>query len=62
MGVIGSIGLRSPKRYQTVRQTSGFYSPSSSHVQYRRQAPHQSYDQAYMPPTLVLPYHTAQGI
>ncbi|KAL6310753.1 hypothetical protein AAG906_016937 [Vitis piasezkii] len=24
-------------------------------------APHQSYDQAYMPPTLALPYNTAHG-
>ncbi|RVW96013.1 hypothetical protein CK203_027698 [Vitis vinifera] len=30
--------------------------------QYRPRAPSLSYDQAYMPPTLALPYHTAQGI
>ncbi|RVW33697.1 hypothetical protein CK203_105878 [Vitis vinifera] len=54
-------GLRPPRHYQTVGQTSGFYYPPSPRVQYRPWAPHQSYDQAYMPPALALPYHATQG-
>ena len=61
VGAISSVGLRPPRHYQTVGQTSGFYYSQSSRVQYRPRAPHQSYDQAYIPPTLALPYHTAQG-
>ena len=58
---ISSVGLRPPRHYQTVGQTFGLYYPPSPHVQYKPRASHQSYDQAYIPSTLALPYHTAQG-
>ena len=61
VGVIGSVGLRPPRRYQTVGQTSKLYYPPSPRVQYRPRAPSRSYDQAYMPFALALPYHAAQG-
>ncbi|RVW71161.1 hypothetical protein CK203_059830 [Vitis vinifera] len=54
-------GLRPLRHYQTVGQTSGLYYPLSPHVQYRPRAPSWSYDQAYVPPALALPHHTAQG-
>ena len=62
VSAISSIGLRLSKHYQTVGQTSGLYYPPSPRVQYRPQAPSRSYDQTYVPPTLALPHHTAQGI
>ncbi|RVW15272.1 hypothetical protein CK203_082032 [Vitis vinifera] len=37
--------------------THSSYAPQ----QYRSRAPHQTYDQAYMPRTLVLPYFATQG-
>ncbi|KAL6314910.1 hypothetical protein AAG906_029129 [Vitis piasezkii] len=55
-GCVPSEGLRPPRHYQTVGQTSGFYYSQSPRVQYRPRAPHQSYDQAYIPPTLALPH------
>ena len=57
---IGLAGLRPSRCYQTVGQTSRLYYPLSPRVQYRPQAPLWSCDQAYMPPTLALPHHTAQ--
>ncbi|KAL6338359.1 hypothetical protein AAG906_018730 [Vitis piasezkii] len=60
-GCVPLEGLRPPRRYQTVGQTSGLYYPLSPHVQYRPRAPSWSYDQAYVPPALALPHHTAQG-
>ena len=44
VGAIDSTGLRPSRCYQTVGQAFGFYYPSSSRVQYRPRAPHQSYD------------------
>ena len=35
VSAISSIGLRPPRRYQTVGQTSGLYYPPSPRVQYR---------------------------
>ena len=40
VGVISLAGLRPPRRYQTVGQTSRLYYPPSSCVQYRPRAPH----------------------
>ncbi|KAL6335889.1 hypothetical protein AAG906_003514 [Vitis piasezkii] len=57
VGVIGSVGLRPPRRYQTVGQTSKLYYPPSPRVQYRPRVLSRSYDQAYMPSALALPYH-----
>ncbi|KAL6347507.1 hypothetical protein AAG906_026029 [Vitis piasezkii] len=44
----------------TIPQLTGTHS-SYAPQQYRPRAPHQSYDHAYMSPTLALPYPTAQG-
>ena len=62
VGAISSIGLRPLRCYQTFGQTSRLYYPPSPRVQYRPRALHQSYDQAYMPPSLALSHHTAQAI
>ncbi|KAL6320865.1 hypothetical protein AAG906_008865 [Vitis piasezkii] len=40
-GCVPSEGLRPPRCYPTVGQTSGLYYPPSPHVQYRPWAPHQ---------------------
>ena len=61
VGAIGSVGLRPPRRYKIVGQTFKLYYPPSPRVQYRPRAPSRSYDQAYMPSALALPYHAAQG-
>ena len=60
VSAISSTSQRPPKRHQLVPQLTETHS-SYAPQQYRPQAPHQSYDQAYMPPTLTLSYHTTQG-
>ena len=39
ISAISLVGLRPPRHYHTVGQTSGFYYPLSPHVQYRPTAP-----------------------
>ena len=61
VGAISLVGLRPPRCYQIVGQTSGlYYSPPPQ--QYRSRVPPQPYDQAYLPSTLALSYYVAQGI
>ncbi|KAL6346051.1 hypothetical protein AAG906_025331 [Vitis piasezkii] len=48
VGAISSVGMRPLRRYQTVGQTSGFYYPSSPHVQYRPPAPSRPMTPTYL--------------
>ena len=48
VSAIRSTGMRPPRRYQTVGQTSGFYYPPSSHVQYRPSAPSRPMTPTYL--------------
>ena len=50
VGAISSAGMRPPRHYQTVRQTSGFYYPSSPHVQYRPPTPSKPMTLTYLHP------------
>ncbi|RVW71054.1 hypothetical protein CK203_057854 [Vitis vinifera] len=50
VGAISSAGMRPPKHYQTVGQTSGFYYPPSPHVQYRSPAPSRPMTPTYLHP------------
>ncbi|RVW85719.1 hypothetical protein CK203_033371 [Vitis vinifera] len=50
VGAISSAGMRPLRRYQTVGQTSGFYYPSSPHVQYRPPAPSKPMTPTYLHP------------
>ncbi|KAL6350772.1 hypothetical protein AAG906_031358 [Vitis piasezkii] len=47
VSAISSTGLKPPRHYQTIGQTSGLYYPLSPYT--------------YVPPALALPHHTAQG-
>ncbi|RVW47403.1 hypothetical protein CK203_105889 [Vitis vinifera] len=64
VGAISSAGMRPPRHYQTVRQTSGFYYPSSPHVQYRPPAPSRPMTPTYLHPIsqLVLPHMSQRDL
>ncbi|KAL6348491.1 hypothetical protein AAG906_008946 [Vitis piasezkii] len=50
VGAISSVGMRPPRHYRTVGQTSGFYYPPSPHVQYRPPAPSRPMTPTYLHP------------
>ena len=53
LGDVGSIslaGMRPPRHYRTVGQTSRFYYPPSPHVQYRSPAPSRPMTPTYLHP------------
>ncbi|KAL6311986.1 hypothetical protein AAG906_011628 [Vitis piasezkii] len=50
VGFISSTGMRPPRHYRTVGQTSGFYYPPSPHVQYRPPVPSRPMTPTYLHP------------
>ncbi|XP_034677824.1 uncharacterized protein LOC117908338 [Vitis riparia] len=50
ISAISSAGMRPPRHYQTVGQTSGFYYPLSPHVQYRPPVPSRPMTPTYLHP------------
>ncbi|RVW63937.1 hypothetical protein CK203_056776 [Vitis vinifera] len=50
VGAISLVGMRPPRRYQTVGQTPGFYYPSSPHAHYRPPSPSRPMTPTYLHP------------
>ena len=50
VGAISSAGMRPSRRYQTVRQTLGYYYPPSPHAHYRPPAPSRPMTPTYLHP------------
>ncbi|RVW39426.1 Transposon Ty3-G Gag-Pol polyprotein [Vitis vinifera] len=50
VGAISSVGMRPPRRYQTVGQIPGFYYPPSPHTHYRPLAPSRPMTPTYLHP------------
>ena len=61
VSIISYTSQRPPRCHQLVPMLPEAHS-SYAPQQYRPQAPHQTYDQTYTPPTLSLPYYATQGI